>query len=202
MSKRPTFAEIAQRALDVHVRYYAGLGQLVIDSLGALFGTIVTIRGEAPGNFPVGEERSSGSPAEQQQRASTIVLEGKAGSHPMGVFLVENGLSREICASVVNSAFTDPAGRKVKPDFQFEPKTIRLAPKEQMVVRMTVPIGKALQPNVGYRGEVIVPDLPGTRLPVVLRRCTDVVRPSRARSKKSVRKNNAQTKQRQSKHSP
>jgi len=28
MSKRPTFAEIAQRALDVHVRYYAGLGQL------------------------------------------------------------------------------------------------------------------------------------------------------------------------------
>jgi hypothetical protein len=196
MSKRPAFAEIAQRAVDVHVRYYASLGQLLIDSLGALFGTIVTVGAEAPGNFPVGEGQSSGNPAEQQQRASTIVLEGTAGSRPMGVFLVENGLSHEICASVVNSAFTNPAGRKVKPDFQFEPKTIRLAPKEQMVVRMTVPIGKALEPNVGYRGEVIVPDLPGTRLPVVLRRCIGAVRPSRTRSEKGVRENNTQAKQR------
>lgn len=201
MSKRPTFAEIAQRAVDVHVRYYASLAQLVIDSLGALFGTILTVRAEAPGNFLARESRSSGDPAEKQSPVSAIVLEGTVGSHPMGVFLVENGLSREICTPVVNSAFTDPAGRKVEPDFLFEPKIIRLAPKEQMLVRMTVPIGKALQPNVGYRGEVIIPDLPSTRVPVVLRRCTEVVRHSTARSKQGFRKNNARTKQRRSKHS-
>jgi hypothetical protein len=53
-------------------------------------------------------------------------------------------------------------------------------------------IGESLRPNVNYRGEVSVPDLPGTRLPVVLRR-TGSASDSQA-VQKQVRKRNAPTK--------
>jgi hypothetical protein len=190
MNKRPMLAEILQRAIDVHFRYYSSLGRLALDSLGVLFGTVFTLQSESPRRFA---ETNGRSPANlgQQQRASTLVLEGEAGSRPMGVFLIENGLAQEICTSIVSSVFTDPAGKEMQPKFRFEPRTIRLAPKEQVLIRMGVLIGESLRPNVNYRGEVSVPDLPGTRIPVVLRR-TGSASGSQA-VQKQVRKRNAPT---------
>src|SRR6266567_7520010 len=101
MNKRPMLAEILQRAIDVHFRYYSSLGQLALDSLGVLFGTVFKLQAESIGNLPEADGRSRTTPGEQQ-RASMLVLEGEAGSRQMSVFLVENGLAQEISASVVS----------------------------------------------------------------------------------------------------
>jgi hypothetical protein len=193
MNKRPMLADILQRAIDVHFRYYSSLGQLALDSLGLLFGTVFKLQAESCGNLPEADGRRPATPG-QQQRASTLVLEGEAGSQQMGVFLVENGLSQEISTTVVSSVFTDPAGKRMQPKLQFEPRTIRLAPKERVLIHMGVSIGESLRPNVNYRGEVSVPDLPGTRIPVVLRR-TGSASVSQG-VQKQVRKRNAPTKNR------
>jgi hypothetical protein len=195
---QPTLAGLLQRAVNVHVQYYASLGQLAAESLDALFGTVLNFRRTSQG-APVAEGQISVDHSGQKRPVSTVVLEGEAGTCPLGVFLVENGLSHEVRAQVTASTFTAPNGKKTQPIFRFEPRTLRLGPREQMLVRMSVQIDKSLRPNVPYRGEVIVPDLPGTRLPVVLRR--SLSSPPRDRSKRRVRQSQSLQKKRKNKES-
>jgi hypothetical protein len=102
---------------------------------------------------------------------------------------------------VAASIFASSTGGEIQPAFRFEPETIKLAPREQMLVRMSVQISKRFRPNVAYRGEVTIPDLPGTRVPVVLRRCLPPSVSSTGRSARKVRRDSSLAKKRRIKNS-
>src|SRR5262249_121912 len=81
-----------------------------------------------------------------------------------------NNLGHEVSARVKASAFSDADGRSVQPSFTFDPDLIVLAPAEQLLVRVMLLIDDSLEPEVRYRGEFTIPELPPTHIPIVLRR--------------------------------
>ena len=65
---------------------------------------------------------------------------------------------------------TDAEGRRVHGEVRFEPEVITLQPGEQTLVQIAVEVTRGLRRGVDYRGEVSVPGLTGTRIPLVVRR--------------------------------
>lgn len=98
-----------------------------------------------------------------------MVLEAPLGDVALGAFVIENALGREVQAGVVASSLSGPDG-DIEPAVAFEPAQISLAPGEQAVVRAALAIDDRMQPGLEYRGELSVPTLPGTRIPIVARR--------------------------------
>jgi hypothetical protein len=120
-----------------------------------------------------------------------MALESEAGGVALGVFLVENHLGRDVTARVSATGFTSPDGREIAPVLLFDPEVIALKPGEQVLVRVTTAVDDSLEPDVRYQGEFSVPELTGTRIPVVLRRRPDApmrspeTRPPQGGGKKS-----------------
>jgi hypothetical protein len=99
-----------------------------------------------------------------------LVLEAEAGVTAVGVFLVENNLGHAINARPRVSGFADGYDRHVHPEMTFEPPELALGPGEQTLVRILAAIDASMEPNIRYRGELTVEELPGTRIPIVIRR--------------------------------
>jgi hypothetical protein len=165
MADQAELADVLRRALDASVQYYTTMGRLAAEGLQTLLGSLASV---SSGQQP--EATTEQANATEAAPVSTIVLEAEAGGRAMGVFLVENALSHEVSAPIVISALADSAGREVHPPLKFEPEVIKLEPKEQVLVRIIVAIDESFEPDVRYRGQISVPDLPGTRVPLVLRR--------------------------------
>jgi hypothetical protein len=172
--------ELWRRSLDLNTRYYGAIGRLTVDYLKDLASTVSTLGTPQPtgGHNAVGAQAprtththgSTPSAAPQTSTAGAMVLEGEIGSRALGVFLVENHLSHEVSAKVIASAFIDESGRMVRPVLVFDPETIALRPGEQSLARVTAVIDATLEPGVRYAGQFTIPELTGTRIPVVLRR--------------------------------
>jgi hypothetical protein len=114
---------------------------------------------------------------------ATMVLEGETGAKALGVFLVHNYLGEKVSVRVQASAFADESGNEIEPRLAFDPGLINLEPREQVLVRVVADIDKALKPGVTYRGELKIPELAGSPVPVALRRRPAPRNRSRGRKK-------------------
>ena len=114
--------------------------------------------------------------------APVMALEAMDGSTAVGMFMVENRTPSRVSAPIEMPVLADAEGREVRPDVRFEPEVVTLEPGEQTLVQLTVAVTKALTSGVDYRGEVRVPGLAGTRIPLVLRRLA-APRPTRRSSR-------------------
>ncbi|MBZ5538153.1 MAG: hypothetical protein LAO31_19545 [Acidobacteriia bacterium] len=174
MTENVPLSEVWRNAVDANIRYYTTLGQLTARILNVLFTTVTELRPDlqmgSSSPQPPAVPKSPPALTSQGAPSSALVLEGRAGGIALGVFLVENGLPHKVSTSVVASAFADPEGRLVRPALRFEPDRIFLEPGEQVIVRVTTVIDESLRPEMRYQGEISVPGMPGTRIPIVLRR--------------------------------
>ena len=161
--------DIWRRALDANLRFYGALGQLTANYFKDLFSSVL---GGAQTSQAARPAAAAPEPPKPQKRTAVMVLEEAAGKTAVGVFLVENNLGREVAERPVSSAFVDSAGRKVQPALRFDPEVVTLAPGEQLLVRVMAAIDDTLEPEVRYQGELTIPGLTSTAIPIVLRRRT------------------------------
>jgi len=167
--------ELWRRALELNVRYYTSLGKLTAEyfkDLAVAMSSVSQAAGQQPtaaapaGARPVAAPR----PAAQPAATPVTVLEGEAGSTAMGVFLVGNSLPQDVSARVSASPMVDENGRQGKVEFVFDPPVISLRAGEQLLVRVMAVIDPTLDIGASYRGELSIPELGGTRIPVSVRR--------------------------------
>ena len=104
---------------------------------------------------------------------SAMLLEAEAGTVAVGFFVVENTLTHEVPVHVLASNFIEPVGTTLRPRLTFYPEPLTLAPGEQIAMRALAAIDDTLEPGVRYRCQLTVPALPGTAIPVVIRRRPD-----------------------------
>jgi hypothetical protein len=175
-AEREGASDVLRRAIGANVQYYAAIGKLTVEylqALAALTDDAVVPRG---GRFPTGMDGHepasppSPRPAAVSPQPAAIVLEAGQDGTATGLFMVENALAEKVSAPIAASAFRAEDGREVTPKLAFEPEVVTLEPGEQMLVRVSATIDHALEPDLGYRGELSVPGVAGTRVPLVLRR--------------------------------
>src|SRR4051794_3207167 len=154
---------LLRRVADANLPYYEALGKLTIDY-------VRTLRGPAAGIDPVVPLPPQSAPAPAPAAAPTLVLEAEAGGIGIGAFMVQNLLEERVSAPVSVSPYVAPDGREAALTLSLDPEVVTLEPGEQVLVRAAVRIDEGLEVGVGYRGEIGVPGLTGTRVPVVLRR--------------------------------
>lgn len=159
-----------KRAVDAQMRYYQALGNVTTEYLK----TLMSIWTDAPLPINLGPFRPTAStaPAATPAAAATpaLVLEAEQGQQAHGAFMVENKLSRAVSAPVVTSAFIGPDGRELRPTMRVEPGIVSLEPGAKALVQIIATISEDLAAGAAYQGEVSVPGLSNTRVPLVLRR--------------------------------
>jgi len=171
MSSFQTLGELYRKALDLNLRYYGSLGKLTAEYLRDLSSTLASVQTAASESRKT--TTASGARTAETPRGSApavMVFEGEAGSTAIGVFLVGNSLAHEVSAPVTASPVLDEAGRAVSLAFSFDPAVVTLRPGEQLLVRAMAVIDPALEAGVRYRGELLIPELQGTRIPFIVRR--------------------------------
>jgi hypothetical protein len=191
MSTLNSLEEIWRRSFDLNLRYYGAVGKLTADYVRDLASTFIEARKQqdASGSPTQPLEPPIRPPSEPvattagtAKSAGTMVLEGISGSRVLGVFLVENHLDHPISARVVSSSFVSANGGEVSPTMVFDPEAVVLGAREQALVRVVVFIDETMAPEVRYLGQLTIPELMGTPIPVVLRRLIDPDLPSVATS--------------------
>jgi len=189
-------ADIMRRALDANVQYLTAVSKLAAECLQTLVASATNLASqtEANGSAAHGDDAGTASAPATPGRVPTIVLEAEAGGHALGMFLVENVLVHPVSARIVVSSFVDSSGRAVRPPIRIEPETITLEPREQVLVRVLAGIDDSLEPATDYRAEIKVPDLPGTCVPLVLRRHVALAPDPRRPAKKAAAKSQARAK--------
>lgn len=174
MSQQIELADILRRAFNANMQYYMTLSELAADCLQALIGSdknpASTHTANSNSDTGAHDIFNANNPRSSEAPVTTIVLESEAGGLALGAFLIENALSAPVDAPIEVSEFVGPDGAEIRPLIKFEPDAVRLESKEQVLVRVVARIDKALDPGVRYRGVIHVPGLPGTQVPLVLRR--------------------------------
>ncbi len=102
-----------------------------------------------------------------------LVLEGAAANEVSAAFLVENSLPHAVDGSVEVGPFEDADGATVQARLDFEPAAFSLSPGERRLVRVSVTMPGSLPMNADCRATIRVPGVPGTTIPVLLRRLAD-----------------------------
>ncbi len=168
--------DVVARTVELNLRFHREMGRLTLRFLEDATGVGVdTVRGVVEalrGNLTASPAQSAPGRGPERGADSTLVLEAAAGEVARGIFVVENTLPRAISTRfVVNGV----VGGGIA--FEFEPDVLDLEPREQKIVRVLARIHDALEIDVTHRGEVSVLDLPGTRIPIVVRRISAAARP-------------------------
>jgi len=161
----PSLEQLWRRAVDAQLTYYRSIGQLSVEYARAALGVVRTDR---PSVVP--SPTTPAAQATQPAAAPVLALEAEAGSWALGMFVVENSTGAPVSAAVELPALADADGRQVHGEIRFEPEVITLQPGEQTLVQIGVEVTRGLRRGVDYRGEVSVPGLTGTRIPLVVRR--------------------------------
>ena len=178
MSQPLQLTDVWRRSLEATVQFYSAMGEIAVDCVQTLLATTPESNPVVAkdGNIPSAAQSDNHAPAP----LSMMVLEAEAGRKALGVFLVENGFSRAVSAAATASPFVDEEGNELKPTVEFEPSSITLQPGEQILVKVLVSISKDMPAGVRYRGEIGVPGLMGTRIPVVMGRTVEAKVPGAA----------------------
>ena len=183
-----TLQRLWGQSFELNMRYYRAVSNLMVDYYKELLGTyagIASTQSQPQPQVQPNPDQPAAPAGPGQARPATatptqagvMVLEGESTGEALGVFLVANNLQETVTARVSASSFVNETGHTVQPTFSFDPEVISLAPGEQLVVRVTTRIPDTLEPEVRYRGEFAVPELSGTRIPIVMRRRAAAVRP-------------------------
>lgn len=147
--------EALKGAVDLSIRYYAGLLKLSTDYLQSL-GTLVSAAGSAAAQPPAGSTTAPPRPP--------LLLAGVAGEDATAAFLIENTLAGRVTARIVVRG-GDIAGRVTA-----RPEVVSLGRGEQCVIQVRVPIDAAIEAGRDYPGELAVPELASRSIPFVVRR--------------------------------
>ncbi len=99
-----------------------------------------------------------------------IVLEAAAGHTARGMFLVENFLPNPVQGRIVASKLKGCAAEEVELPFIFVPPVAALKPRDQLLAQFSVVIPDTLTPGIFYAGEIAIPELKGTAIPLMVRR--------------------------------
>jgi hypothetical protein len=171
----PSLDQLFRRAVDAQVAYYRAVGQLSVEYARAVLGAV---RSAAPATVTAPVSVSAQIPAAAAAPAAPVLaLEAEAGSVAGGVFVVENGTAARVSAPVEVPALADGDGRQVAAQLRFEPEVVTLEPGEQTLVQLGVEVTRSFRTGVDYRGEVRVPGLVGTSIPLVVRRLRATPKP-------------------------
>jgi hypothetical protein len=163
LSRTAELTQLWRRALEENLRYYGAVARLTGEYSRAVAGTARDLVGS---RVP----QTAATSAPDAAPAPIMALEAEAGSQAVGLFVVENRSPRRVSAAVEVPGLTDPEGRAAQVALAFEPETLDLGPGEQTLVQVSVGVDDSLREEVDYRGELHVPALPGTRVPIVVRR--------------------------------
>jgi hypothetical protein len=178
-------AQAWREAMEANARYYEAWGQLASQWVRELAqasqnarmptlpplrlntgsGAVSPVRPAGTSSSPTAVPAGAASPA-----PAVLVLEGPTGAAASAAFLVENTLSHPVVGSVEVEPFEDIDGVAVLVRLEFEPETISLAPGERRLVRVSVTLPTTLPPDIDCRSTIRVDGVPGTTIPVVLRR--------------------------------
>ena len=183
MSEPLQLTDVWRRSLEATVQFYSALGEIAVDCVQTLLATTTRSNSDVTMDSqfsPAAPAKNQAATAPDSAPISMMVLEAEAGRKALGVFLVENGFSRAVSAAATASAFVDEEGNERKPTVEFEPSSITLQPGEQILVKVLVSISKDMPAGVRYRGEIGVPGLMGTRIPVVMGRTAEAKVPGAA----------------------
>lgn len=164
MPERAGLFGVWREGVSASLRSYRLIGRLTVDWIG----TVAPALGGLGARRPAPDRAAPSSAGDVSGPA--IVVEAEAGKRGQGVFLVENRSARSVSAPVILSPLVDRQGRQVHASVRFRPGVITLDPGEQVLVQVTAAVDETLEPRVGYRGEISVPELSGTRIPIVVRR--------------------------------
>ena len=168
MADAPSLEQLWRRAVDAQLQYYRSVGQLSAEYARAALGAVRAGRQSAvPATItPPAQAAQAAHPA----AAPVLALEAEEGSWAVGMFVVENGTGARVSAPVDLPVLADADGRQVHGGVRFEPEVVTLEPGEQTLVQIAVEVTRGLRRGVDYRGEVSVPGLHGTSIPLVVRR--------------------------------
>lgn len=183
MSQPLQLTDVWRRSLEATVQFYSAMGELAVECVETLLATTTQSNSgaTADGRFPPAPAaKKQAATAPDSAPVSMMVLEAEAGRKALGVFLVENGFSRAVSAAATASAFVDEEGNELNLAVEFEPSSITLQPGEQILVKVLASISKDMPAGVRYRGEIGVPGLMGTRIPVVMGRTAEAKVPGAA----------------------
>ena len=192
MADRPDLGEMWRGAVAANMRYYEAWGRIVTEWFRDLTEVGRGLQAGPGGHGSLAAQASSGQPARSVAvlqaplaaagRAATeaahnaavpsaaLVLEAGVGEDATGAFLVENQLGRPVETPLVADQLIGAGGAALPVHLQFDPAVVSLAPEERCVVRVRLTIPEAFAAGTDYRTVIRGPDLPGTSIPVVLRR--------------------------------
>jgi len=174
MAERLRFDDTLKRVFDANLQCYEGLSRVTAEYLQ----TLARVWMEA-GTSVLGRAATAATAAPAPPRPATapptpspvaLVLEAEAGHVAQGVVMVENRLLRRVSATVVTSAFSSGAGEEIWPTLRVQPGTIDLEPGGRALVQVGALVDERLETGMRYRGQVTVPGLSDTPIPVVLQR--------------------------------
>jgi hypothetical protein len=187
-----------REALGAHARYYEAWGQLTSKwmrdlaeaSNHARLPSLPPLRlSTAPGQLsttssavttrspaaPSSATRSSATTpsAEPPPPPAVLVLEGVAGEVVSAAFLVESSLPHAVDGVVEAEPFEDLDGAALLVRLDFEPAVVSLDSGERRLVRVSVELPATLPVNADCRSTIRVRGVPGTTIPIRLRRLGD-----------------------------
>jgi hypothetical protein len=180
-----------KRTLEANCRYYEAMANATasyLQTLAALLTDVVASRASSPSAAVASASASSANA--QSRAASTLVLEGVAGTRAVAAFAVDNSLDVGVTASVEASRFRSEHGHEIEASLTLEPARFTLQPGERQQILISATFGEHMQADVSYRGQIRVPHLSNTVVPVLLRRKLDVPlqADAKAESRPRVRK--------------
>jgi hypothetical protein len=182
-----------REALGAHARYYEAWGQLTskwmrdlaeasnharLPSLPPLRlstapGQLSTTSSAVTTRSPVAQPSATTPSAEPPPPPAVLVLEGVAGEVVSAAFLVESSLPHAVDGVVEAEPFEDLDGAALLVRLDFEPAVVSLDSGERRLVRVSVELPATLPVNVDCRSTISVQGVPGTTIPIRLRRLGD-----------------------------
>lgn len=168
--------EVLRRAVDANIRYYEAWGKIAGDYLRELREVVNDLSPEVrlpkvvvptaasrttPSRATVEPAARAAGPA---PRPSLVLQAGEQGT-AAGAVLVENHLSHPVSAKV-EAHLEGGAAVAITVD----PDRVDLAPGESAIVRVQVSLPDDGGPLEDVRGQLLVPELVGTAVPLLIRR--------------------------------
>jgi len=190
MADRPGFDDTLKRVFDANLRCYEGLSRVTADYLQALARVWTEAGASVIGSAASAAVRPAAAPPAPPPAAPpspvALVLEAESGQIAQVVVMVENKLHRQVSATVVTSPFSSRVGEEIRPTLRVQPGTITLEPGGRALVQISALVDDRLESGVRYRGEVTVPGLSDTPIPVMLRRRSPELDMSAAQASSAV----------------
>ncbi len=172
-----------RRAMDANIRFYRAWGELTagwvreVTAVGAsLTPTTLGLGRTSTTATSVGARAAPPAAETPPQAAASVpvlVLEAPGGQSVSASFLVENSWPHPVEGRVGTGDFHSDTGGSVEMVTRFDPESLSLAPGESRLVRVTVEVPEGLAQGVDHRSTISVSDVPGTTIPVLVRRLAD-----------------------------